>query len=80
MYKYIQICLLLLMATNKIALAIALAAGLLIALYLYNRNKNKCQLGDPGSCQLDKDCNYPNGQCYKDDNGNCGCEIGRAHV
>ena len=39
-----------------------------------NPTGNKCvNTGAPGSCELDKDCNAPNGQCFKNDQGECGC-------
>jgi hypothetical protein len=35
---------------------------------------NKCVKGDPGTCQMDKDCNGPtNGKCFKNSQGVCGC-------
>jgi hypothetical protein len=33
----------------------------------------KRNASDPGACDFDKDCNAPNGQCYKDSNGVCSC-------
>jgi hypothetical protein len=33
----------------------------------------KTNAGDPGTCNFDKDCNSPNGACYKDAAGVCGC-------
>lgn len=49
-----------------------------IALYAYYRSMNpvtRCvsDVNTPGSCELDTDCNAPNGQCWKNAEGVCGC-------
>lgn len=51
---------------------IVIAASIII--YYYTRpNNKKCVSGVAGTCAIDKDCNFPNGVCYKNDNGECGC-------
>ena len=70
------------MNKNKYIIAISVGVVILlsIAIWYFFREGPPPQKGckaspsDPGSCDLDVDCNAPNGQCYKDENGVCKCQ------
>lgn len=55
------------------AITIIVIAITIILYYHFRPKGNKCLSGVPGTCAIDKDCNYPNGVCYKNSNGECGC-------
>lgn len=61
--KWIIIC-----AVTVIVIAITI-----ILYYHFRPTGKKCVSGVAGTCAIDKDCNYPNGVCYKNSNGECGC-------
>jgi hypothetical protein len=68
---------------KQLTILAAVGIGIAVAVWLYTRNpptpptppppSKKCVRGDPGSCGLDSDCNFPNGQCFKNASGECGC-------
>lgn len=63
--------------SNDYFIAMASIVGVVLVYFIYQeliKKTGKCKrTATPGSCELDSDCNGPNGQCFKDKDGNCMC-------
>lgn len=58
----------------SIVVIFVIAIAIVLHYLWFNPNPKGCEnYGQPGSCSLNSDCNYPNGTCNKDSQNNCTC-------